>query len=277
MDRDEAERLFSDHFDTIGEMAAAAGRHFSTVEAEAFGAYVTDRLCENDYQRIRAYESRNGASFTTFLSMVINRLLNDYRNRIWGRPRPTEAAKRRGRDAVLLERLLREHHSFEAVFQIMTIDHRIAITRAEFEELAHHINPRVRPRIESAPGADAPDGGQTPEEVAIINQMLERYCRLLQQLRRFCARLATEDALILKFWFEDDRKAGDIEECLGRRRGAMRGASVFRRIRQLTKQLRNSLESAGFSAVEVKAFLAHPGLGDGCDDPAEAESTGAFV
>ena len=67
--------------------------------------------------------------------------------------------------------------------------------------------------------------------------------------------------------FEDDRSAGDIEDLLGRPRTAPRGKAMFRRLDRLASQLRSSLEAAGFSAADVKLFLAHPGLGDGCDMP----------
>jgi hypothetical protein len=272
MDPEEAGCLYREYFETIGDMAASASRHFSAIEAEEFDIFVKDRLFEDDYRRIRAYEGRNGASFKTFLATVISNLLKDFRDRIWGKVRPTEKAKKRGPSAVLLERLLRERHSFEEVFEIMTTNHRIPLTRREFEELTQHVNLRFRPRIEARELPASFDRARTPEEAAIHNQMLDQYCRLLQQLRRFCQDLETEDALILKFRFEDGRMAGEIEDLLGRKRDRPRGKALFRRIEHLASQLRRSLETAGFSARDVRAFLENPGLGDGCDDLAAGEN-----
>src|SRR5256885_6902083 len=101
MDREEAERLFHEYFETIGELVAFASRYLNAIEADEFDVYVKDRLSEEDYRRIRAYQRRNGASFRTFLAAIISNLSKDYRDHIWGRIRPTEKAKRKGPHAVL--------------------------------------------------------------------------------------------------------------------------------------------------------------------------------
>jgi hypothetical protein len=266
MDRDEADRLFYEHFETIGEITASASRCLQPVEAEEFDIFVKEKLCADDYRRIRAYEGRNRASIKTFLAVVINNLLRDFLDHIWGKVRPTEGAKRKGNDAVLLERLLREHHSFEEAFEIMTTNHRLAIGREEFEELTRHVNPRFRPRAEAGKLPEIADPGRSPEDVAILNQMLDRYCALLARLREICRDLDIEDALIVKFRFEDGRTAGDIEDLLGGNRDQPRGKSLFRRIERLANRLRQLLEGSGFSAADVTSFLANPGLGDGCEE-----------
>src|SRR5262245_52828532 len=199
MDRDEAERLFYCYLATIGDIVASLARGLTTLEAEEFDRYVRDKLCADDYRRIRAYEQRHGASFKSFLTTVVANLLKDFRDRVWGRVRPTEQAKRRGSDAVLLERLLRDHYTFEEAFEIMKTDHGLGLSRVEFEELARHVNPRFRPRFESIGLPHAIDPARSPEDIAISNELLERYCALLRQLRQLCRALKPEDALIMKF------------------------------------------------------------------------------
>ena len=269
MNRDKADRLYYQNFDLITRLCGAASRAFTPVEADEFDSYVKAKLCEDDYRRIRAYEGRNGASMKTFLAAVISRLSLDFKDRLWGRYRPTENAKRRGSDAVLLERLLREHHSCDEAYEIMRTNHGLPLERHEFDDLIRHVNPRLRTRAYSAlPAvATAPDPAPSPEDSVVLIQMLERYCALLQELRRICGKLEPQDALILKYRFEDDRRAGDIEELLGHRRSKVRGKSVFRRLEHLADRLRRSLEECGFSAADVRMFLANPGLGDGCEDP----------
>ena len=258
-------------FETIGDMVASASRHFSAIEAEEFDIYVKDRLCEGDYRRIRVYQHRNGASFKTFLATVISNLLKDFRDRIWGKLRPTEKAKRRGPHAVLLERLLRERHSFEEVFEIMTTNHRIPLTRREFEDLTQHVNLRFRPRIEATELPESFDLARTPEEEAILNQMLEQDRELLRQLRRFCHDLETEDALILKFRFEDGRMAGEIEDLLGRKRDQPRGKALFVVSTSWRLSSGSRLSRLG-SRPPTYGRSANPGLGDGCDDLAVREN-----
>ena len=64
MDRDEAERLFYEHFETIGEIVVSGqSRNLQAVEAEEFDIYVKEKLGADHYRKIRAYQGRNGASF----------------------------------------------------------------------------------------------------------------------------------------------------------------------------------------------------------------------
>jgi hypothetical protein len=272
MDRDEADRLYYDNFALISQLCAAAARGLTPLDADEFDMYVKTKLCEDDFRRIRSYEGRNGASVKTFLTMVISRLSLDFRDRLWGRFRPTEGAKRKGPHAILLERLLNDHHSWDDAFEMMRTDHGIALSRREFDELARHVNVRLRPRLDRNATPDAVDPAPSPEQSATLVQMLERYCALLRQLRQICKTLEPEDALILKYRFEDDRRAGDIEDLLGYRRGRVRGKSVFRRIEHLAERLRRGLEATGFSAADVRMFLEHPGLGDGCDEQPAGEN-----
>jgi len=266
MDRDTADRLFYEHFDEIGGLVSSAARDLNPIEAEELDIFVKEKLSADDYRRIRAYQGRNGASFTTFLAAVIANLLKDFRDHLWGKVRPTEKARQKGTNAILLERLLRERHSFEEAFEIMTTDYSIAMSREQFEDLIPHVNLRYRVRAAQGEPLEAVDSGRSPEEMAIVNQMLERYCALLKRLRQICENLLPEDALIVKFRFEDGRRVSDIPDLLGMSPNRRRGKDLYRRLERLMGRLRESLEAGGFSALEVAAFLSNPGLGDGCDE-----------
>src|SRR5215208_5464467 len=52
----------------------------------------------------RRFERRS--SLPTYVTVVIQRLFLDYRNRLWGKWRPSSDAKRLGPTAMLLERLV---------------------------------------------------------------------------------------------------------------------------------------------------------------------------
>ena len=103
MDRDAAERLFYEHFDEIGGLVSSSARDLSGIEAEEFDIHVKEKLSDDDYRRIRSYQGRNGAAFRTFLATVIANLLKDFRDHLWGKIRPTEKARQKGRNAILLE------------------------------------------------------------------------------------------------------------------------------------------------------------------------------
>jgi RNA polymerase sigma factor (sigma-70 family) len=62
------------------------------------------KLVEHDYAVLRRFEG--ASSLRTYLTVVLQRVLLDYRNREWGRWRASAAAKRSGPLAVRLERLV---------------------------------------------------------------------------------------------------------------------------------------------------------------------------
>src|SRR5262249_7496334 len=62
------------------------------------------RLIENDYAIIRKF--RGGSSLRTYLTVVIARQGLDFRDACWGRWRPSRRARRMGRAAGALERLI---------------------------------------------------------------------------------------------------------------------------------------------------------------------------
>src|SRR5262249_40017559 len=122
-------------------------------------AHFYDRHCE----ALRRFEGRS--SLATYVTVVIQRLFLDHRNRRWGRWRPSAEAKRLGPTAILLERLIiRDGSSADQALEVLRVDHAIAID-AQLSALCDQLTSRTARRqfvsddeaeeIESpAPGAD---------------------------------------------------------------------------------------------------------------------------
>jgi hypothetical protein len=62
------------------------------------------KLIDHDYEALRRF--RGHSSLRTYLTVVLQRVLLDHRNRQWGRWRPSAGAQRLGSAAVQLERLV---------------------------------------------------------------------------------------------------------------------------------------------------------------------------
>ena len=88
------ESLFLTSLPVIDEVTLSVCRRhrLSGPEAEDFAAEVHLHFIERDSEVLRRFEGRS--SLRTFLSVVINRLLLDYRNRLWGKWRPSAEARR---------------------------------------------------------------------------------------------------------------------------------------------------------------------------------------
>src|SRR5215472_17913272 len=98
--------LFLANLQTIEGLVQMVARQqrMTWAEAEEFASIVRLRLIENDYAILRKF--RGGSSLRTYLTVVIARQALDYRDACWGRWRPSRAARRLGRTAVTLERLI---------------------------------------------------------------------------------------------------------------------------------------------------------------------------
>ena len=113
-------------------------------EAEDFAQSVRLRLVQRDYDILRRFNGRS--SLRTYLSVVVVRLLIDWRNAQWGKWRPSVAAQRLGDHAVVLERLMYRdgQTSEEAVETAAKQPGAPAI--AELRQLAQRLPPRLTRR-----------------------------------------------------------------------------------------------------------------------------------
>ncbi|HEX7676894.1 MAG TPA: hypothetical protein VF713_02135, partial [Thermoanaerobaculia bacterium] len=88
-------------------------------EGEEFGSYVKFKLIESNYAIIRKFEGRS--AFSTYMTTVIQRMFFQYRVQMWGKWRPSAAAKRLGDKGITVERLLtREGFTYAETMSILT-------------------------------------------------------------------------------------------------------------------------------------------------------------
>jgi DNA-directed RNA polymerase specialized sigma24 family protein len=138
------EQLFLGNLELIEAVIAHTCRrsHLSSQDAEDFGGYVWVKLIEDNYSKIREYQGRG--SFKTYLTIVIRRLLVDYRNHLWGKWRNTAEALRLGPVALRLETLLvREGYTFEEACQILRTNEKVVMSDLELAELRGKLPLRI--------------------------------------------------------------------------------------------------------------------------------------
>src|SRR4051812_9136398 len=130
------DQLFLKSLPLIEKLIAFASRRsrFSREDAEDFSSWVKLKLIEDDYGVLRKF--KGGCNLGTYLSVVIQRLAQDYRNHLWSKWRPSAEAIRLGPLAVRLEQLLvRDDYSFEEACQILQVNEGIGLTDAELDGL----------------------------------------------------------------------------------------------------------------------------------------------
>ncbi|HYK04207.1 MAG TPA: sigma-70 family RNA polymerase sigma factor [Thermoanaerobaculia bacterium] len=249
-----AEDAYLQNLRTIEQIARSVARkhRLNPDEAAEFTQEVRVHLLEDDYAVFRKFEGRS--SLSTYLHTVIKRFHSQWRVKQWGKWRPSAEAKRLGRKAIDLERLLtRDGYTFEEAVRELTTPAGSEYTIAELEAIYLRLPPRVPRPIpvsdELLPESVAADGEADELVEARDRERAARYtATTLDRLFQECG---AEDQLILQMRFWDERKVPDIARTLH-----MDQKKVYKRLDKLYLALRRGLEKAGVSKSEVALLLA---------------------
>lgn len=155
----------------------------SPVDAQDFSQHVQLRFLERNYDAFARFSGRS--SLRTFLTVVVTRILLDWRNALYGKWRPSTAAVRLGPDAVLLDRLVsRDGYTHQEA--IATVQRRTRAPETALREMAGRLPTRMRPRFVEertlAWAAGVPF--QDPIEVQEERESARRMRRALRQAVR---------------------------------------------------------------------------------------------
>jgi RNA polymerase sigma factor for flagellar operon FliA len=200
---------------------------------------------------LRRFEERS--SLPTYVTVVIQRLFLDYRNRLWGKWRPSADAKRLGPTAILLERLVsRDGWSLDQVVETLRVNYNVTIDEA-LQGLCDKLTRRGPKRrqvaedqaetIESA--GPAPDANVVRAEQGFLAK------RVRGALDRARQALPAEERLILKMRFEDAVPVADIARALH-----LNQKRLYRTIERLLARIGESLEAEGISRADARALFA---------------------
>jgi RNA polymerase sigma factor (sigma-70 family) len=221
------------------------GRGINAAETEEFSGFVKLRLVENDYAIIRAFKERS--AFGTYLTTVVSRLLNDHRNREWGKWHDSAEAKRLGKLAIDLERLIvRDLRSLDDALAILSPEHP-GITRTTLEDIVARFPKRHRRKM--IPLDEQPDSAMLtePDDSAASAELGERISRVVTH---FVRELPKEDQLLFQLRFGAQMPVPQIAVVRGQDT-----QSLYRRLRNHLGGLRTALESAGISAHDVARLI----------------------
>lgn len=247
------ETIFLRELETIERAIGFACRR-AAVDRETledFASYVKLKLIENGYAIIASYQGR--ASFGAFISVVVQRLLLDYRIAQWGKWHASTQAKRLGETATALEAMLyRDGHSLDEA--LPALQRRWPqLTRPSAEKLANQLPPRSRrPRMVDVELSDIASDAPSTSDIAFTSDRVDLSRRIASIVRDSTMDLSDDDRLILRLRFEADLSVAEISRTLG-----VEQKPLYRRIRRALLFLRERLEAAGVSAEDAEEILEH--------------------
>ena len=242
-----AEAVFLANLALIDRLVTlTARRHaLSRVDAEEFGAWVRERLVDDDYAILRKFAGRS--SLSTYLTTVVVNLFRDFRNNRWGRWRPSAEAKRRGPTAVRLEELLyRDGHPIREAVQILR-SFGCGSTESELMRLAVCLPqryPKGEVSLESPTASSIVDHTEPSRDMDALLVMEEL-------LRALVSALPSEDALIMRMRFWNNLSVADIARALH-----IDQKPLYRRLEKTQAKLRQALEARGVDGEQVTELLS---------------------
>jgi RNA polymerase sigma factor (sigma-70 family) len=235
--------------DVVGQVCRR--HHLSPTEADDFRSDVRLRFIERDYDVLRRFEGRS--SLATYVTVVTQRLYLDFRNRQWGKWRPSAEAKRLGPPAILLERFVsRDGWTVEQAAEALRVNHGVAL-----DETLHQFSTRVASRgpsrtfVAEEEAAQIAGSGPAPDAKVVRAEQEFLAKRIQTALDRARQSLEAEDRLILKMRFEDAVPVADIARTLH-----LDQKRLYRRIERLLGQIGASLETDGIARSNVRALVA---------------------
>ena len=237
---DEAEFLAA--LPTIDDVARQVCRrhHLNPDDAEDFRAEVRMHFFTDNYAVLRRWERR--ASLATFVTVVIANLFHDYRNRLWGRWRPSTAASRLGPTAILLEQMIvRDNWSAEQALESLRVNHGTtldATLQAFVDKLASR-GP-ARRFVPEDDAADIPCAAPSPEDNVVRAEhdfMAKREQAALDRARQA---LPPMERLILRMRFESHMPVADIARALH-----LDQRRLYRTIERILDRLRKAMAAEG--------------------------------
>jgi hypothetical protein len=219
----------------IGDLAR---RHFlAPPEIDEFRATLIRAIELNDFELLRAFDGRS--TWETYLTLVIAREFLLFQMELWGKWRPSPAARRLGAAGVLLEELVvRDGMQVTEAVGMMRAVHRVDTPRYRLMEMAERL------RLTNAPSAWQIRVA-SPASPAPLDDDIQT------ALNEALAQLAPDDRLIAELRFRDAQPLTRIARMLH-----MEVRPVQRRLEHVTSVIGSCLSEQGLVPADVETLLA---------------------
>lgn len=255
-----AESLFLEHLEVIERSISFVCRRnrMEAADGEDFASSVKVKLIENDYEVVRAFQGRS--SFSTFITVVIQRMFLDYRIHMMGKWHPSAEARRLGETAVGLERVLhRDGRSIdEALVLLSTPDQ--PLTRRDLEEIRQRLperKPKRRMTNLDHVDSELSVSAESAEKAAMDGERREISRKTSDVLASALHNVPSDDRHILQLRFEAEMSVAQISRSL-----RLDQRALYRRIEKSLRTLRESLEQAGIARSDVEELFESPAILD---------------
>ena len=229
-------------------------RHrLSPTDSDEFRSDVRLHFIERNYEVLRRFEGR--CALATYVNVVIQRVFLDWRNRMWGRWRPSTEARRLGPTAILIERLVtRDGWSLDQALESIKVNHQIELDD-ELTAFCHTLSARVPARrmVSEEDAAEVASPGPAADDNLVKAERDFLAKRVQTALDRARQALPAMDRLILKMRFDDRAAVSDIARALH-----LDQRPLYRTLERLLKTMGEALQADGISRADIDAYFNAP-------------------
>jgi RNA polymerase sigma factor for flagellar operon FliA len=154
--------------------------------------------------------------------------------------------------AVLIDRLTtRDRHTHDEAYEIVTVTHRAALSRGEFDAIVGRLPERMGRRfVSDAALSELAAASPGPDQALIDDETVDRERQVRAALRRAMTALPAQDRLVLTMRFLDGRTVAEIARAL-----RLDQKVLYRRVDKLLAELRRQLEAAGVGESAARDIL----------------------
>jgi RNA polymerase sigma factor for flagellar operon FliA len=254
VDRSASEALFLEHLPRIEKTIGALSRRngFRDADAADLGSWIKLRLIEDDYAVFRKF--RGESAITTYLTVVIATLIQDYKVQKWGRWRPSAAAQRKGKVGVKLEALVYRHgYQLAHAAELMRSSGETDLGDRELATMLGEMPRRgpTRPREVGDEGLNFEAGQATAEDAVEEEAARDERHAVESALRSAMGRLSPEDQCILTMRFWQDMSVADVARALN-----VPQKPLYRRLDRAFAELRRELQRSGISSDRAQTLVS---------------------
>lgn len=242
------------HIDRV--VGGVARRHqLSATDREELTSFVHFKLLDKDCSILKKFQRRS--SFTTYLTVVVERLCLDFFNERWGKWRPSAAAERIGKVATQLEQLVaRDGYTFDEAVNTLQINRGFAESREELLGIFVQLPIRTIRRLagEEELALVASRGGaydaafDLPEDYQLA-------VRIEELLAEAVAKLAEKDRLLIKMHYIEGLSVANIARLLD-----VEARPLYNHLEDIKRRLRTHLRKAGVDEAQVSRVIGHPAV-----------------
>ncbi len=219
----------------------------SDADAQDFAQTVHLRLIERHYEAFAKFDGRS--SLRSYLTVVVTRLLLDWRNAIYGKWRPSAAARRLGAAGIELDRLInRDGYTPDEAVELLR--RRLRAPTAHFRQLADQVPRRARRRFvdDDILRASALERFQDPIEA---REDRSAALRSSHALARACRQLPADDRKLIALRYQRSMTVQQIGKAL-----QINPKLLYRRFDRTLRLLRSALDTAGIHIADCRLPIA---------------------